>query len=82
MPHETREQAERQAKELGIDISQVIKTKVGYFIAPQGITSKVAKQVYGENRAKGKSKEESAKIAWSIENKIKGDELGDEYNRE
>lgn len=73
MPHETREQAEQRAQELGMDKSQVIKTKVGYFIAPQGMKSKVAKQVYGENRANGKSKEYSAKIAWSVENKIKGE---------
>lgn len=73
MPHETREQAEAMAQELGMDKSQVVKTKIGYFIAPQGMKSKVAKQVYGENRAKGKSKEESAKIAWSIEKKLKGE---------
>lgn len=73
MPHETREQAEQRAQELGMDKSQVIKTKVGYFIAPQGMKSKVAKRVYGENRANGKSKEYSAKIAWSVENKIKGE---------
>ncbi len=71
MPHETKEQAEQRAEELGMDKSQVVKTKVGYFIAPQGIKSRVAKQVYGENRAKGKSKEYSAKIAWSIENKMR-----------
>ena len=73
MPHETREQAEAQARESGIDISQVVNTKAGYFIAPQGIKSKVAKQVYGNNRAEGKSKEYSAKVAWSVEKKINGE---------
>ena len=70
MPHETREQAEAQARENGIDVSQVVNTKVGYFIAPQGIKSKVAKQAYGNNRANGMDKESAAKIAWSIEKKV------------
>ena len=73
MPHETREQAEAQARESGIDTSQVVKTKAGYFIAPQGIKSKTAKQAYGNNRAKGMDQESAAKIAWSIEKKINGE---------
>ena len=70
MPHKTRKSAENLAKEVGIDKSQVTDSEAGYFIAPQGIKSKVAKQAYANNRAKGKDKETSAKIAWSIENKI------------
>lgn len=70
MPHKTREEAEEQARENGIDISQVVKTDVGYFIAPQGIKSSIAKEIYGKNRARGKNKETAAKIAWSVENKV------------
>lgn len=71
MPHEKREDAEKLANKVGIDKSQVTDSEAGYFIAPQGITSKVAKDVYAKNRAKGMSKESSAKIAWSVEKKIK-----------
>ena len=71
MPHETKESAEQLAKEQGIDKSQVVKTKIGWFIAPQGIKSKTAKQVYGNNRASGMSAEQAAKIAWSVENRLK-----------
>ena len=71
MPHEKREDAEKLANEVGIDKSQVTDSEAGYFIAPQGITSKAAKEVYANNRAKGMSKENSAKIAWSVEKKIK-----------
>lgn len=70
MPHEKREDAEKLAKEVGIDKSQVTNSEAGYFIAPQGIKSKLAKEVYASNRAKGKDKETSAKIAWSIEKKV------------
>ena len=73
MPHEKREDAEKLAKEVGIDKSQVTDSEVGYFIAPQGIKSEAAKKVYADNRAKGMSKETAAKIAWSVEKKIKGE---------
>lgn len=72
MPHETRKSAENLAKEVGIDKSQVTGSEAGYFIAPQGIKSKLAKEVYAKNRAAGKDKETSAKIAWSVEKKVKG----------
>ena len=71
MPHEKREDAEKLANEVGIDKSQVTDSEAGYFIAPQGITSATAKAIYAKNRAKGMSKENAAKIAWSIEKKIK-----------
>ena len=71
MPHETREQAEKRARELGIPISQVVKSDKGYFIAPQGMTTTSAKMAYAKCRADGKGKEYCAKIAWSIENEIK-----------
>ena len=70
MPHETRKEAEQLAKEVGIDKEQVTDSEAGYFIAPQGIKSKLAKEVYANNRAKGKDKETAAKIAWSVEKKV------------
>ena len=70
MPHETRKSAENLAKEVGIDKSQVTDSDTGYFIAPQGINSKVAKKAYASNRSKGMDKETAAKIAWSIEKKV------------
>ena len=72
MPHERRESAEAEAKAVGIDKSQVTNSEAGYFIAPQGIKSESAKKVYADNRAKGMSKETAAKIAWSVEKKLKG----------
>ena len=71
MPHEKREDAEKLANEVGIDKSQVTDSEAGYFIAPQGISSEGAKKAYADNRAKGMSKEQAAKIAWSIEKKVK-----------
>ena len=73
MPHETKQSAENLAKEVGIDKSQVTDSEAGYFVAPQGIKSKVAKKVYANNRAEGKDAETSAKIAWSVEKRLKGD---------
>ena len=73
MPHERREDAEKRAQEVGIDKSQVTNSEAGYFIAPDGLETKTAKKVYAENRAKGMSKETAAKIAWSVEKKVKGE---------
>ena len=73
MPHADRESAEAEAKAVGIDKSQVADSEAGYFIAPQGIKSEAAKKVYADNRAKGMSKETAAKIAWSVEKKLKGE---------
>ena len=70
MPHETRKSAENLAKEVGIDKSQVTDSEAGYFIAPQGIKSKTAKNTYAKLRAEGRSAEDAAKIAWSIEKKV------------
>ena len=72
MPHKKKEDAEKLANEVGIDKEQVTKSDVGYFIAPQGIKSKSAKEAYAKCRAEGKDKETSAKIAWSIEKRING----------
>ena len=73
MPHETRKSAENLAKEVGIDKSQVTDSEAGYFIAPQGMTSKTAKKTYAKLRAEGKDAESAAKIAWSIEKKVRGE---------
>ena len=70
MPHKRREDAEALAKKVGIDKSQVTDSDTGYFIAPQGIKSKLAKETYAKLRSEGKDKETAAKIAWSIENKV------------
>ena len=70
MPHKKREDAEQVAKNAGIDKSQVTDSEAGYFIAPQGIKSKLAKETYASLRAKGKDKETAAKIAWSVEKKV------------
>ena len=74
MPHEKREDAEKLADKVGIDKSQVTDSEAGYFIAPQGIKSEAARKAYAYNRAKGMSKENAAKIAWSVEKKIEGSE--------
>ena len=73
MPHEKREDAEKVAQNAGINKSQVTDSEAGYFVAPQGIESEGAKKAYANNRAKGMSKETAAKIAWSIEKRLKGD---------
>lgn len=70
MPYKRREDAEALAKKVGIDKSQVTDSDTGYFIAPQGIKSKLAKETYAKLRSEGKDKETAAKIAWSIENKV------------
>lgn len=70
MPHKTREEAEKQAREANIDISQVVDSEKGWYIAPQGIKSETAKRVYAQCRADGGDKEKCAKIAWSVEKKM------------
>ena len=71
MPHKNREDAEKEAKRLGINTSQVVKSDKGYFIAPQGLETRSAKMAYAKCRADGGDKEKCAKIAWNIENEIK-----------
>lgn len=70
MPHKNKKDAEKKALEVGIDPSQVTKSEAGYFIAPQGMDSMIAKKVYADNRAKGMSKETAAKIAWAVQKRI------------
>ena len=67
MPHKSKKSAEQAAKKAGISKSNVTKSDKGYFIAPAGVKSSAAKKAYASNRAKGKSKEYSAKVAWTIE---------------
>jgi hypothetical protein len=70
MPHENKRDAQERAKRVGIDKEQVTKSDKGYFIAPQGMNSEVAKKVYADNRAKGMSKETAAKIAWFVQKRV------------
>ena len=72
MPHKNKQDAEKEARRLGIPISQVVKSDKGYFIAPQGIKTQSAKNAYASCRADGKGKEYCSKVAWTIEKQIKG----------
>ena len=66
---ENRKAAERRAKELGFPKSNVICLEGDNkcYIAPMGIKSYKAKKAYAELRAQGKSQEDAAKIAHSID---------------
>lgn len=69
---ESREQASARAKRKGFKQSSVTTAKKGgSFIAPHGVESKAGKQAYADNRGKGKSKEEAAKIAHYVEKMAK-----------
>ena len=69
---ESKEDARARAKRLGIPLSNVVEAEDGgYFIAPQGLTTKAAKEAYAECRADGGSKEKCARIAWTVEEKAK-----------
>ena len=70
MPHKKREDAEKLAKEVGIDKSQVTNSEAGYFITPQGIKSDEAKKVYANCRANGKDKEYCARVSWNVEKRV------------
>ena len=71
MPHARREDAEREARTKGIDVSQVVKSDKGYYIAPQGLETTSAKMAYAKCRADGNGAEYCAKVAWNIEKEIK-----------
>lgn len=66
---ESKSKARARAKRLGFSLSQVVKGKKVYFIAPRGIKSKGAKKAYASCRSSGGSKAKCAKISWSIEKK-------------
>lgn len=71
---ETLSEAKARAKERGIPQSHAMKSESGEaHIAPPGLTEKAAMEAYVECRADGGSREKCAKIAWSIEKKIKGE---------
>lgn len=71
---ETRENALKRATKHGFPKSNVAATKKGeYYIAPHGIKEKALQRAYAEIRAKGNSKEKSAKIVWAMKNKQQGE---------
>lgn len=58
---ETKEQAIARAKAEGFPVSQVVaSTKGNYFIAPNGVKAKHAKQAYANCRENGGNKEKCA----------------------
>ena len=70
---ETKGHALDRAKREGFNKSSVVKSeKGGYFIAPNGIETTAGKKAYANCRADGGSKEDCAKIAWTVENNSKG----------
>jgi len=66
---ETKEDAEARAKELGSSYGTAQSDDGSWWVTPAGITSHDAKRAYAESRASGKPAENSAKIAWSVQNK-------------
>lgn len=71
---ETREEALKRATKHGFPRENVVATKKGdYYIAPHGIKEKALQRAYAEIRAKGNSKEKSAKIVWAMKNKKQGE---------
>jgi len=68
---ETKEDAEARAKELGSSYGTAQSDDGSWWVTPAGITSHDAKRAYAESRASGKPAENSAKIAWSVQNKTK-----------
>ena len=70
---ESREAAEKRAERLGFPKKNVycLDGDNQCFIVPYGIETVEAKRVYAESRASGMSKEQSAKIAHSVEGKAR-----------
>jgi len=68
---ETRKQAEERAEKLGFPKTSVICLEKDdkCYIVPHGITTTAARHAYAESRDRGLSKERSAKIAHSVEEK-------------
>jgi len=64
---ESKSHATARAKRIGFPSSNVIKGKNGYYIAPRGLHSHHAKETYAALRSEGKSKEQAAKIAHSVD---------------
>lgn len=73
MPHETKAQAIKRAKKLGIPISHVVKADDdGYFIAPFAVKSAKAKKAYANCRAKNGEKSTCAAVSTNLQKKNKG----------
>lgn len=66
---ETKQAARRRARRVGIPVSNVVKGKTGYFIAPRGIKRAKVKRAYAAMRSRGYSKVRAAKIAHWINKK-------------
>jgi hypothetical protein len=73
MMPETKAAAKRHAKKVGIPQSQLVKGKKGWYIAPSGVKSRAAKKAYASRRDRGQSKTRSAKQAWFVEHRARGD---------
>lgn len=56
-----------RAKQLGYPLSQIVKGKNGYYLAPLGVESQKAKNFYAECRSRGDSKEKCARLAHYID---------------
>lgn len=70
---ESRKDALARAKRLNFPKSSVVKSNIdnSNYIAPRGVTTEAGKKAYADTRARGKGKEESAKIAHSVEKKAR-----------
>ncbi|PNX49900.1 MAG: hypothetical protein BV457_00235 [Thermoplasmata archaeon M9B1D] len=68
---ETKAKARARAKKLGFPLSNVVKGKKGYYLAPRGIKKSSSKKAYSSCRDSGMSKTRCSKIVWSIEKKKK-----------
>jgi len=72
---ESKADAKKRAKEKGFKQSQVTKGDDGYYIAPYGVESSAGKKAYASLRSEGKSKEQAAKIAHSVDNKVSDEDM-------
>lgn len=69
---ESKKKATARARRLGFPKSNVVKAKKGrYYIAPRGVTTKAGKRAYASNRARGRSKATSARIAHFVNKRAK-----------
>lgn len=63
---ETKTAAQARAKKLHYPASSVVHGHKGYYIAPRGVTSRRGKHTYAALRDAGRSPEQAAKIAHSV----------------
>ena len=65
---DTREQAIKRAKALGMNVSQVVSSdRGGWYIAPSGVTSATAKKAYANCRQNGKGQQECSAISHVVQ---------------